>query len=151
MKKEEKLSHYRELLAAATGEGGKVYSAIVLVCGFAFALGLCFVLRPHFEYQGNLGVTSWISANKYPKQQEMFYYATSLFFVPLFTALVWGSWLLCSIMVSHLTRLPSQQVLKKYAFTYLPFILILRKIGTPSFSATLLTPLILFFAAASLP
>ena len=104
------------------------------------------MLRPRFEFHENPEIAGWINANKYPKQQEIFYYVTSLFFVPFFTAVVWSTWLLCSNMVSRLTRLPADQVLRKYAFAYLPFILILRNIHTPTFASTLLTPLLLVAA-----
>jgi hypothetical protein len=143
MKKGRKPGPCRELIATAAGPKVRVYSAIVLVCGFIFALGLCFVLRPQFEFKGNLDIVSWITANKYPKQQELFYYTGSLFFVPLFTAVAWALWLLCSAAASQLFRLPLDRTLKKYAFAYLPFALALRNIGNPTFSKTLLAPLIL--------
>jgi len=147
MKKTRDIIQYRELIRAATDVGGRLYSAIVLICGFVFALSLCFILRPHFEFDGNLDIVSWITVNKYPKQQEIFYYAASLFFVPFFATVVWGSWLLCSRMISDFTKLPLQKTLKKYAFAYLPFILILKNIQTPTFTKTLLIPIILVVSA----
>jgi hypothetical protein len=143
MKKGRKLGQCRELITTAAGPKVRLYSAIVLVCGFIFALGLCFVLRPRFEFKGNLDIVSWITANKYPKQQELFYYIGSLFFVPFFTAVVWCFWLLCSAAASRLFRLPLDRILRKYAFAYLPFALALRNIGNPTYFKTLLIPLIL--------
>ena len=104
------------------------------------------MLRPRFEFHDNPEIAGWITANKYPKQQEIFYYVASLFFIPFFTAVVWSGWLLCSSIVSLLTRLPVHQVLRKYAFAHLPLILILRNIHTPTFSKTILTPLLMMFA-----
>ena len=143
MRKRRKFGPCRELIATAAGPKVRVYGAIVPVCGFIFALGLCFVLRPRFEFKGNLDIASWITANKYPKQQELFYYTGALFFIPFLTAVVWTSWLLWSAAASRLFRLPLDRTLKKYAFAYLPFALALRNIGNPTFSKTLLIPLIL--------
>ena len=113
MRKRRKFGPCRELIATAAGSKVRVYGAIVLVCGFIFALGLCFVLRPRFEFKGNLDIASWITANKYPKQQELFYYTGALFFIPFLTAVVWGFWLLCSAAASRLFRLPLDRTLKK--------------------------------------
>ncbi|MFC1713192.1 hypothetical protein ACFL6S_05965 [Candidatus Poribacteria bacterium] len=143
MKKERNISQYRELLATATGSDSRFHSAIVLICGFVFSIGVCFVLKPEFEYHGNSGVVGWISANEYPKKQEIFYFIGSLFFVPFFTAVIWGLWVSLSNVVSLLTGLPSRQLLKKYAFAYLPLILALQKIHTPTFTRTLLIPAII--------
>lgn len=147
MKKIKFFSNFKEIFDQAIEPENKIYSTIVLVCGFIFAIGLCFVIRPQFEYHGNSGVISWISANKYPKQQEMFYYLGSLIFVPIFTALIWGSWLMCSNMLWSFANMPLRQSLRKAAFTFLPFTLIIRKLHTPSFSETLLPFIILVLAA----
>ncbi|MBD3180816.1 hypothetical protein GF312_00890 [Candidatus Poribacteria bacterium] len=142
MKSDTKTQFY-QIYKIITGKEGRLYTAIVLACGFLFAVGLCLVIKPTFEYSGNRGVVSWISANKYPKQQEMFYYIGSLIFIPIISMLILGTWVVCLWIVSSLTRLPVEKMFRKYAFTYIPFVLILWKLKEPTFSGTLLLPIIL--------
>ena len=141
------LRRFRNTIIAVTESQSKFYSAIVLTCGFILAIGLCLVFRPKFEFQYSGDIVSWLTVNKYPKQQETYYYLLSLILVPSISIAVWFLWLLWSRAVSFLTELPSYHVLKKYALTYLSFILILWNISTPTFKKMLLIPLILFLFA----
>lgn len=129
----------------------RIYWAIVVSCGFVLALGLSLVIRRyfHFEFHDDSGIVGWISANKYPKQQEMFYYIMALIGVPLFTAVCWGLWLAYSTAISALIRCPVRRILKQDAFTYLPFILVLKYFpaSEPSLGMMLWIPMSLALAA----
>jgi len=138
---------FRNSIIAVTESQSKFYSAIVLVCGFILAIGLCLTFRPKFEFHYSGDIVSWLIVNKYPKQQETYYYLLSLILVPSISVAIWLIWQLWSKAVSFFTKLPSHHVLKKYALTYLTFILILGNISTPTFKKMLLIPLILFLSA----
>jgi hypothetical protein len=138
------LRKIRDIIRSVTESQSKFYSAIVLACGFVLALGLCLVFRPKFEYHYDGDIVSWITVNKYPKQQEIYYYILSLVLIPSIAVIVWLGWLLWSYAVSFFTKLPSYYTLKKYALTYLPFLIILTRLSTPTFLKMLLIPLILF-------
>jgi len=137
---------FRNTIIAVTESQSKFYSAIVLACGFILAIGLCLVFRPKFEFYYNGDIVSWLTVNKYPKQQETYYYLLSLILVPSISIAVWFIWLFWSKAVSFLTKLNPHHVLKKYALTYLSFIFILGNISTPTFKKMLLIPLILFLS-----
>jgi hypothetical protein len=138
---------FRNSIIAITESQSKFYSAIVLACGFILAIGLCLAFRPKFEFHYSGDIVSWLIVNKYPKQQETYYYLLSIILVPSISIAVWFVWLLWSKAVSFFTNLPYHHILKKYALTYLPLILILGNISTPTFKKMLLIPLILFFSA----
>ncbi len=137
---------YRFIITATESQS-KFYSGIVLSCGFILALGLCLVFRPKFEFQYVGDIVSWITVNKYPKQQEIYYYILSLIVIPFLTIVNWLLWLLWSYISSIITKLPTYYTLKKYALTHLVFILILTNISTPTFKKMLMIPLIIFASA----
>ncbi len=124
----------------------KIYNSIVIVCCFIFSLGLALVIRPKFEYNINTDIVSWVSINQYPKNQEIFYYIAGLIFIPSITFILWIINILFSKLVFFITKIPFHDVFKKYSLAYLPFILVLKNIHTPSFSKTLLLPIIFVVA-----
>jgi len=103
------------------------HGVIVAICGFVLALGLSLALKRyfHFEFHDDSGVVGWILVNKYPKQQESFFYLSSLIFMPSFTLLCWLFWVAYSTAISRLIRVPVRRILKQDAFTFLSFPLIL--------------------------
>jgi hypothetical protein len=138
------LKRVRNFIIVSTESQSKFYNGIVLTCGFILAIGLCLTLRPKFEYQYVGDIVSWITTNKYPKQQDTYYYILSLVLIPSISIITWLLWLLWSSIASILAKLPSHHALKKYALTHLVFILILMNISTPTFKKMLMIPLILF-------
>jgi len=136
-----------KFIITTTESQSKFYSGIVLSCGFILAIGLCLAFRPKFEYQYVGDIVSWITVNKYPKQQEIYYYILSLIVIPIITIVNWLLWLLWSYISSIIAKLPTYHTLKKYALTHLIFILILTNISTPTFKKMLMIPLIIFALA----
>lgn len=130
-----------------TESQSKFYNGIVLSCGFILAIGLCLTFRPKFEFQYTGNIVSWITVNKYPKQQEIYYYILSLIVIPILTIINWLLWLLWSYLSSIITKIPTYHTLKKYALTHFIFILILTNISTPTFKKMLMIPLIIFASA----
>jgi len=120
---------YSKPLKIAKLECG-IYGAIVAICGFVLALGLSLALKRyfHFEFHDDSGVVGWVSVNKYPKQQETFYYLSALMFMPSFTLFCWLFWVGYAAAISRLIRVPVRRILKQDAFTYLPFLLILGRL-----------------------
>jgi hypothetical protein len=119
---------YRKNFRAARRERG-IHGAIVAVCGFVLALGLSLAIQRffHFEPYDSSGIVGWISVNKYPKQQEMFYYLSALIFIPSFTVLCWLFWCMYSTTISWFIRIPVRRVLRQDAFSYLPLLMIIGK------------------------
>lgn len=138
------LRKIRDNIRSITESQNKFYSVIVLASGFALALGLCLTFRPKFDFYYNGEIVSWITANKYPKQQELYYYILSLILIPSISVLIWLGWILWSRFISFLTKLPLCYTLKKYSLTYLPFFMILTRLSEPKFAKMLLIPIVLF-------
>jgi len=134
----------RNITSSITESQSSVYSIIVLACGFALALGLCLIFRPKFCFHYEGEIISWVTVNKYPKQQELYYYILSLVLIPLISMLIWIGWILWSYLISFLAKLPSYYTLKRYSLTYIPFLIIFTKLSEPKFTKMLLLPLILF-------
>jgi hypothetical protein len=108
-----------------------IYGAIVAICGFIFAIGVALVIQRffHFEFHDNSGIVGWISANKYPKQQEMFYFLSALIFVPSFSVLCFLFWLVYSKAISRLIPIPVRRILKQDALTYFSLLFIIGKLN----------------------
>ncbi|MBC8230277.1 hypothetical protein H8E77_12075 [bacterium] len=106
----------------------RIYWAIVAICGFVFALGLSLALRRyfHFEFHDRSGIVGWVSVNKYPKQQEMFYYIAAFVFMPMFTAFCWFLWMVYSAATALLTQSSVRRMLKQSAFSYIPLLFALK-------------------------
>ncbi|MFQ6042361.1 MAG: hypothetical protein ACE5PV_16005 [Candidatus Poribacteria bacterium] len=123
----------RETFKIARKPEYRIYWAIVAICGFVFALGLSLVLRRyfHFEFHDRSGIVGWVSVNRYPKQQEMFYYVAALIFMPMFTAFCWFLWIAYSTATAVLTKIPARRILKQSVFSYIPLSLALKDLFRP--------------------
>ena len=129
----------------------RMFSGLVVLLGLVWALGIYLVLQKHFSFQfHDPGVAVWneesMSAAKYPKQQEIFYYLFALIFVPFFSLLCWGFWLFYNTISAQVTRISAQSLLRWDTLTFLPFIFIISRLHLPerTFSQVLFLPSLLF-------
>jgi hypothetical protein len=119
----------------------RIYWAIVAICGFVFALALSLALRRYFHFEFHVpsqaqdsGIVGWVSVNKYPKQQEIFYYIAALVFMPMFTAFCWFLWMAYSAATAVLTQSSVQRILKQSAFSYIPLLFVFNDLFRPEIS-----------------
>ena len=141
----------RQTYRTAIGNENRVFGGLVVLVGLVWALGIYLVLQKHFSFQFHEpGVAVWneesMSAARYPKQQEIFYYLLALIFVPLFSLVCWGFWVFYNTISAQITRISAQTLLRWDTLTFLPFIFIIRRLHFPerTFSQVLLLPLLLF-------
>ncbi|MCE9613776.1 MAG: hypothetical protein K8T26_05835 [Lentisphaerae bacterium] len=84
------------------------YSVWIRLPVFAgwFTVALCGLLQlPEaitFQWHSDSGIVGWVAANRYPKQQELFYFAVTVIGFP---AVMAGGWLLFLLTTSGLSRL----------------------------------------------
>ena len=129
----------------------RLFSGLVMFLGLIWALGIFLVLQKHFSFQfHDSGVAIWneevMSAIKYPKQQELFYYLFALISVPFFSLFCWGGWLVYNTITAKVTKVSVQSILRWDTLTFLPFISIIDRLHCPerTFSQVLLLPSLLF-------
>ena len=109
------------------------YTAIVALSSFIFALALCFAFKEHLQFLGQkrfdglTEVVGWVSKNNYPKHQEIVNYIAATVFVPLFTLLACGFWIVISTLCSVWTKRRQEGILRQHAFSYLLLLLVLER------------------------
>jgi len=135
----------------AISNENRMFGGLVVLLGLVWALGIYLVLQKHFSFQFHeQGVAVWneevMSAAKYPKQQEIFYYLFALMFVPFFSLLCWGFWLFYNTISAQVTRVSVRSLLPWDTLTFLPFLFIISRLHFPerTFSQVLLLPSLLF-------
>lgn len=125
-----------------------------MILGLIFALGIYLVIQKHFSFEfhnkGALIWNSWAEGSReynYPKQQDLFNYVFTLIFVPSFSLLCWGVWIVYNTIISQFTGSSLKNLLRLDTLTFLPFSVILSKIhlSERTFSQVLLLPLLFFF------
>ena len=111
----------------------QLFTAIVAFSSFVFALALSFAFKEHLQFLSQrrfdelTEVVGWVSVNNYLKRQEIVNYMASMIFVPLFTLLACGFWLVFSTLCAIWGKRPQEGILRQHAFTYLPLLLVLEK------------------------
>ena len=137
----------RETFNLARQHRNQVFAVIVSVSSFVFALALGFTFKEHLHLFAQIGAhktTEAVSANR----QELINYLATLTFVPIFSLLCCGFWVVFSAFCAALTNNAKERILRQHAFTYLPLLLVLERVYLPSrLAGEIGTPLLLFLIA----
>lgn len=109
------------------------YTAIVAFSSFIFALALSFAFKEHLQILGQrrfdelTEVVGWVSVNNYPKRQEIVNYIAATVFVPLFTLLACGFWIVISTLCAVWANRSPEGILRQFTFSFLPLLLVLER------------------------
>ena len=130
------------------------YTAIVAISSFIFALALSFTFKEHLQFLGQrridelTEIVGWVSVNNYIKRMEIVNYIAAMIFVPLFSLLACGFWLVISTLCAVWAKLPQEGILRQHAFTYLLLLLALEKGYLPdTLAGTVGIPILLCLVA----
>ncbi len=130
------------------------YTAIVAISSFIFALALSFAFKEHLQFLGQrridelTEIVGWVSVNNYIKRMEIVNYIAAMIFVPLFSLLACGFWLVISTLCAVWAKLPQESILRQHAFTYLLLLLALEKGYLPdTLAGTVGIPILLCLVA----
>ena len=75
-----------------------------------------------FTFQSTSGIHGWVSANQYPKQQEMFWFLASVVGVPVVMLVGWVTWLMLAAAGVRLSQCHPAGLLKTFALWHLPLL-----------------------------
>jgi hypothetical protein len=69
-----------------------------------------------FTFHSTSGIQGWVSANHYPKQQEMFWFLAAVVGVPVVMLVGWLGWLLAAAVGARVGKCQPAAILKAFAF-----------------------------------
>jgi hypothetical protein len=75
-----------------------------------------------FTYHSTSGIQGWVSANHYPKQQELFWFLSAVAGVPVVMLVGWLGWLAAAAVGARVGQCQPAGILKAYAFWHLPLL-----------------------------
>jgi hypothetical protein len=91
-----------------------------------FTVGLCILLALsdvlRFTFHSDSGIQGWISANKYPKQQEMFWFLSTVVGIPVVMLTGWVLWVAAAALGARMAKRSPAGILKAFAVWHLPLL-----------------------------
>ncbi len=98
------------------------WSRLIVAAGW-FTIALCILLHTtqilDFQWSSESGITGWIEANQYPKQQEFFYYLAAIIGIPVIMLTGWIIWIISGHTLSTITGIQRKTGLHQVAFLHL--------------------------------
>jgi hypothetical protein len=73
-------------------------------------------------FHSTSGIQGWVSANHYPKQQEMFWFLSAVVGVPVVMWVGWLGWLVAAALGAKLGQCQPAGILKVFALWHLPLL-----------------------------
>ncbi len=118
--------YLRTTFGAAKSKSLDLWRLPVAFAWFTAALSILLALseRVHFTYHSSSGIVGWIATNKYPKQQELFWYLSAVIGVPAVMLAGWVLWVVGAAAAAKLARQSAVRTLRIFAVIHLPLLII---------------------------